>query len=103
MTDMPATIDIVSATFYDLRQEITNGIGVLSREEIIEAKEIVKKAVGKELVEEKNARVLLYDTKSSDKLIIIYVLFDTKDTHDSRCVSKIFWIYGGKIIQVKDA
>ena len=110
MWDMPEHPPVYIGTFHDLRQEITSGIGVHSKEEILAAKELVEKEVGTGVIEKKNAEFLLFDLQPfidappPDGIMRIYVCFEgDKRKPDARYKSRIFFIQDGKIIWVKPA
>lgn len=100
---MPEYYSISVSTFHDLRQEVSNDIGIHSKEAIAEAKEVVENKVGVGVVEEKNAEFLLLELTppNNDDIITIYVMFDENEKkHDERYKSRIFHIQNGKILWV---
>lgn len=78
MWDLAEDFTISVCTFHNLRQEISNGISIYSKEEIVEAKEIVENKVGPGVIEEKDAEFFLLelDPPNNSNLITIYVMFE---------------------------
>ena len=104
MWDLAEDFTISVCTFHNLRQEISNGISIYSKEEIVEAKEIVENKVGPGVIEEKDAEFFLLelDPPNNSNLITIYVMFEeNKKKHDERYRSRVFHILDGEILWVE--
>lgn len=104
MWDIAEDFSMSVGTFYNLRKEINSNIGSYSKEAIIEVTELVRKEVGKGVIEEKNAKFLLFDLQPPEEIMTLYVLFDgDKKKTDERYKSRIFHIHDGKILWVEPA
>ena len=97
-------IQLTLTQFYDLRKEITQGVGIYPKEEILVAQGLVENKIGKGVIEERNVEFLFLDSQDPSKLMLIYVLFDEDDKkYNEKYSSKIFFIQNGKIVRVKPA